>query len=213
MVCSNGYRCFPSLPLGLTIPGLAAIARYRATLPALPCSKVSIFPRFNSEVAVTLLLPQHSLGEVERLLGLEGTKKAKVLDLQPTTNRLTDKEEQSGAKKPRKLKQFTLQQQVEILDELVASGGNKYRQVEILAKPSSSKIDTWWLSMLPSGLLKSTKCLGAVYNTGSEMRIRFVRVLQVVMVLDTRLVHPMKSFFHLHMINIFFVLGVLWQAT
>ena len=75
------------------------------------------------------MLPQHSLGEVERLLGLEGTKKAKVLDLQPTTNRLTDKEEQSGAKKPRKLKQFTLQQQVEILDELVASGGNKYRQV------------------------------------------------------------------------------------
>ena len=74
------------------------------------------------------MLPQHSLAEVERLLGLEGTK-AKISDLQSTTNRLTDKEEQSGAKKPRKLKQFTLQQQVEILDELVASGGNKYRQV------------------------------------------------------------------------------------
>ena len=59
--------------------------------------------------------------------------------------------------------------------------------------------------MLPSGLLKSTKCLGAVYNTGNETRIRSVRVLQVVMVLDTRLVHPMKNFFHLHMINIFLV--------
>ena len=213
MVCSNGYRCFPSLPIGLTIPGLAAIARYRATLPALPCSKVSIFPRFNSEVAVTLLLPHHSLGEVERLLGLEGTK-ARVSAMQPTTNhRPTEIEEQSGAKKPRKLKQFTLQQQVEILDELVASGGNKYRQEQLLAKPSSSKIDTWWLSMSPSGLLRSTKCLEAVYNTGNETKIKSVQVLQVVMVLDTRLVHPMKIFFHLHMINIFFVLGVLWQAT
>ena len=69
---------------------------------------------------VTLLLPQHSLGEVEKLLGLEETKEAKK----------EPEKEKSGGKKPRKLKQFTLQQQVEILDELVASGGNKYRQVE-----------------------------------------------------------------------------------
>ena len=128
VVCSNGARCFPSLLLGLAIPGLAAIPRYTEQ-HFQHCLEAKKKFRFNSEVAVTLLLPQHSLGEVERLLGLEGTKKAKVLDLQPTTNRLTDKEEQSGAKKPRKLKQFTLQQQVEILDELVASGGNKYRQV------------------------------------------------------------------------------------
>ena len=87
-----------------------------------------------------MLLPQHSLGEVERLLGLEGTKNARISDLQPTTNHQPTEKEESGAKKPRKLKQFTLQQQVEILDELVASGGNKYRQVKLwssllLAKP------------------------------------------------------------------------------
>ena len=64
-----------------------------------------------------MLLPQHSLGEVENLLGLEETK---VAQKEP-------EKEKSGGKKPRKLKQFTLQQQVEILDELVASGGNKYR--------------------------------------------------------------------------------------
>ena len=188
-------------------------SQVQSNTSSIALQQILCFFRFNSEVAVTLLLPHHSLGEVERLLGLEGTK-ARVSAMQPTTNhRPTEIEEQSGAKKPRKLKQFTLQQQVEILDELVASGGNKYRQVQLLAKPSSSKIDTWWLSMSPSGLLRSTKCLEAVYNTGNETKIKSVQVLQVVMVLDTRLVHPMKNFFHLHMINIFFVLGVLWQAT
>ena len=82
---------------------------------------------------MTLLLPHHSLGEVEKLLGLEGTKE-RISDFRPTAavNHQTEKEE-SGTKKPRKLKQFTLQQQVEILDELVASGGNKYRQVKRIA--------------------------------------------------------------------------------
>ena len=79
-----------------------------------------------------MLLPHHSLGEVERLLGLEG-KKDKISDLRPAVDHQTEKVE-SGAKKPRKLKQFTLQQQVEILDELVASGGNKYRQVKLLVR-------------------------------------------------------------------------------
>ena len=64
-----------------------------------------------------MLLPDHSLSEVEKLLGLEETK---VAEKEP-------EKEESGQKKPRKLKQFTLQQQVEILDELVANGGNKYR--------------------------------------------------------------------------------------
>ena len=67
-----------------------------------------------------MLLPHHSLGEVEKLLGLEETKLA---EKEP-------EKEEIGRKKPRKLKQFTLQQQVEILDELVATGGNKYRQVK-----------------------------------------------------------------------------------
>ena len=124
VVCSNGSRCFPSLLLGLAIPGLAAVPRYiyiAATLLT-PC-------RFNSEVEVTLLLPHHTLGEVEKLLGLEETR---VAEKEP-------EKEESGQKKPRKLKQFTLQQQVEILDELVATGGNKYRQVKMKMKSQKSK--------------------------------------------------------------------------
>ena len=85
--------------------------------------------RFNSEVEVTLLLPHHTLGEVEKLLGLEETR---VAEKEP-------EKEESGQKKPRKLKQFTLQQQVEILDELVATGGNKYRQVKMKMKSQKSK--------------------------------------------------------------------------
>ena len=93
--------------------------------------------RFNSEVAVTLFLPHHSLREVEKLLGME---EGKEKDLRPAASERARKasnlpekssdapeKEEGGEKKPRKLKQFTLQQQVEILDELVASGGNKYR--------------------------------------------------------------------------------------
>ena len=126
VVCSNGSRCFPSLLLGLAIPGLAAVPRYiyiAATLST-PCKKSS---RFNSEVEVTLLLPHHTLGEVEKLLGLEETR---VAEKEP-------EKEEGGQKKPRKLKQFTLQQQVEILDELLATGGNKYRQVKMKMKSQS----------------------------------------------------------------------------
>ena len=81
--------------------------------------------RFNSEVAATLLMPHHSLAEVEKLLGLENIKTKRKSDAQaPIEEPL---KEDNGSKKPRKLKQFTLQEQVEILDELAASGGNKYR--------------------------------------------------------------------------------------
>ena len=81
--------------------------------------------RFNSEVAATLLMPQYSLAEVEKLLGLENIKTKRKLDVQAPIKEplMVD----HGSKKPRKLKQFTLQEQVEILDELAASGGNKYR--------------------------------------------------------------------------------------
>ena len=92
-----------------------------------PCNKSS---RFNSEVEITLLLPHHTLGEVEKLLGLEETR---VAEKEP-------EKEESGQKKPRKLKQFTLQQQVEILDELVATGGNKYRQVKSQNENEKSKV-------------------------------------------------------------------------
>merc|ERR1712150_2536 len=65
VVCIDGSGCFPSLLLGLAIPGLAEI------------------PRFNSEVAVTLFLPHHSLREVEKLLGMEeGEEK----DLRPAAS-------------------------------------------------------------------------------------------------------------------------------
>ena len=81
--------------------------------------------RFSSEVAATLLMPQYSLAEVEKLLGLENVKTKRKPDvLAPIKEPL---KEDDGSKKPRKLKQFTLQEQVEILDELAASGGNKYR--------------------------------------------------------------------------------------
>ena len=86
---------------------------------------------------MTLFLPHHSLREVEKLLGME---EGKEKDLRPAASERARKasnlpkkssdapeKEEGGEKKPRKLKQFTLQQQVEILDELVASGGNKYR--------------------------------------------------------------------------------------
>ena len=92
-----------------------------------PCKKSS---RFNSEVEVTLLLPHHTLGEVEKLLGLEETR---VAEKEP-------EKEESGQKKPRKLKQFTLQQQVEILDELAATGGNKYRQVKTKKVKTKSQL-------------------------------------------------------------------------
>jgi len=67
---------------------------------------------------------------------------ARISDLQPTTNHRPTEKEESGAKKPRKLKQFTLQQQVEILDELVASGGNKYRLAKKY-KMSRSCLQYW----------------------------------------------------------------------
>ena len=70
-------------------------------------------------------MPQYSLAEVEKLLGLENIKAKRKSDVQaPIKESL---KEDDGSKKPRKLKQFTLQEQVVILDELAASGGNKYR--------------------------------------------------------------------------------------
>ena len=118
VVCRDGSRTLSRLLLGLAFPSLASC------------------PRFCSDLQLVLLLPHHSLAEVESSSGLGAAKEQDCSteedeDSTPadhvddTAEHDASKEPEAEGKKPRKLKQFTLQQQMDILDELRLSGGNK----------------------------------------------------------------------------------------
>lgn len=136
VVCRDGRRRLSRLLLGFIF------------------DELSNCDRFCSNLNLVLLLPDHDLVELDTLVGFNKSPEmildhqvvVKVEELEnipedvpESSPSLEDKLEpliadentenvaSSSNKNPRKLKKFTLQKQMDILDELRSSGGNKYR--------------------------------------------------------------------------------------